>query len=193
MARKAEAGRAAGSEPTPADIHNRIKFPVTMAGGSHLFPSRTQKLSLQTLMVLGWQRPGRVGSRRIQQRGRKKQKCGFLLRFFGCGFHLNPWRLLDFRELLLYHCHVAVCGSAAVGPPIGERGDARRLHENKASSPALPKLSISLRRAYGGGASGRPSSLRAADEKCAAKVGRRAVGYGILRLGGDRGWIGPSE
>ena len=40
-------------------------FPVVMAGGSHLFPSRTQKLSLHTLMVLGWQRPGRRCSRRI--------------------------------------------------------------------------------------------------------------------------------
>ena len=38
-----------------------------MAGGSHLFPSRTQKLSLHTLMVLGWQRPGRRCSRRIPQ------------------------------------------------------------------------------------------------------------------------------
>ena len=27
----------------------------------HLFPSRTQKLSLHALMVLGWTRPGRVG------------------------------------------------------------------------------------------------------------------------------------
>ena len=40
------------------------KFPVTIAGGNHLYPYRTQKLSLQTLMVLGWERPGRVGSRR---------------------------------------------------------------------------------------------------------------------------------
>ena len=42
------------------------EIPVTMAKGSHLFPYRTQKLSLSTLMVLGWQGPGRVGRRRIQ-------------------------------------------------------------------------------------------------------------------------------
>ena len=38
------------------------KFPVTIAGGNHLYPYRTQKLSLQTLMVLSWERLGRVGS-----------------------------------------------------------------------------------------------------------------------------------
>ena len=41
------------------------EFPVAMARGIHLFPSRTQKLSLFAPMVLGWQRPGRVGHRRI--------------------------------------------------------------------------------------------------------------------------------
>lgn len=45
--------------------NNVILFPVAMAGGSHLFPSRTQKLSLHALMVLGWQRPGRRCRRRI--------------------------------------------------------------------------------------------------------------------------------
>ena len=43
----------------------KIQFPVVMARGSHLFPYRTQKLSLSALMVLGWKRPGRVGRRRI--------------------------------------------------------------------------------------------------------------------------------
>ena len=43
----------------------QYQFPVTMARGSHLFPYRTQKLSLSALMVLGWKRPGRVGRRRI--------------------------------------------------------------------------------------------------------------------------------
>ena len=42
-----------------------IQFPVVMARGIHLFPYRTQKLSLSALMVLGWKRPGRVGRRRI--------------------------------------------------------------------------------------------------------------------------------
>ena len=43
------------------------KFPVTIAGGHHLYPYRTQKLSLQTLMVLSWERLGRVGSCRDPQ------------------------------------------------------------------------------------------------------------------------------
>ena len=38
---------------------------VTMAEGIHLFPYRTQKLSLLTPMVLGRQRPGSVGSCQI--------------------------------------------------------------------------------------------------------------------------------
>ena len=47
---------------------NPIRFPVTMAKGIHLFPCRTQKLSLSAPMVLGWRRPGRVGRCRIPQR-----------------------------------------------------------------------------------------------------------------------------
>ena len=39
-----------------------------MARGNHLYPSRTQKLSLLALMVLGWKRPGRVGRRRIPKK-----------------------------------------------------------------------------------------------------------------------------
>ena len=42
-----------------------IRFPVAMAMGSHLFPSRTQKLSPSAPKVLGWKRPGRIGRRRI--------------------------------------------------------------------------------------------------------------------------------
>ena len=41
------------------------KFPVIIARGIHLFPYRTQKLSLLALKVPGWQRPGRLGRRRI--------------------------------------------------------------------------------------------------------------------------------
>ena len=41
------------------------RIPVTMAKGIHLFPYRTQKLSLSAPMVLGWRRPGRVGRCRI--------------------------------------------------------------------------------------------------------------------------------
>ena len=41
-------------------------IPVAIAKGIHLFPFRTQKLSLSAPMVLGWRRPGRVGRCRIQ-------------------------------------------------------------------------------------------------------------------------------
>ena len=44
------------------------RIPVVMAKGSHLFPYRTQKLSLSAPMVLGWRRPGRVGHCRIPKR-----------------------------------------------------------------------------------------------------------------------------
>ena len=44
---------------------NPKRIPVVMAKGSHLFPYRTQKLSLSAPMVLGWRRPGRVGRCRI--------------------------------------------------------------------------------------------------------------------------------
>ena len=48
-----------------AGCTNPNKIPVVMAKGSHLFPYRTQKLSLSAPMVLGWRRPGRVGHCRI--------------------------------------------------------------------------------------------------------------------------------
>ena len=44
------------------------RIPVTMAKGIHLFPYRTQKLSLSAPRVLGWRRPGRVGRCRKQER-----------------------------------------------------------------------------------------------------------------------------
>ena len=44
---------------------NSSPFPVAMTRGSHLFPSRTQKLSLSVPNVLGWTRPGSIGRRRI--------------------------------------------------------------------------------------------------------------------------------
>ena len=54
-------------------------FPVTMAKGIHLFPYRTQKLSLSAPMVLGWRRPGRVGRCRIPQRKSLRRCLGFFL------------------------------------------------------------------------------------------------------------------
>ena len=43
---------------------NPIPFPVVITKGSHLFPSRTQKLSPSVPKVLGWTRPGSIGRRR---------------------------------------------------------------------------------------------------------------------------------
>ena len=53
-------------------------IPVTMAKGIHLFPSRTQKLSLSAPMVLGWRRPGRVGRCRIQMKA-PSESWGFFI------------------------------------------------------------------------------------------------------------------
>ena len=41
------------------------KFAVAIARGKHLFPFRTEQLSLSAPMVLGSQEPGRVGRRRF--------------------------------------------------------------------------------------------------------------------------------
>src|ERR1700710_2743314 len=41
------------------------KFRWCIAKGRHLFPFRTEQLSLSALMVLGGQPPGRVGRRRF--------------------------------------------------------------------------------------------------------------------------------
>ena len=62
--RDREAGKPErGSEA--AKIEKGKRFPVIIARGIHLFPYRTQKLSLSALMVPGWGRPGRVGRCRI--------------------------------------------------------------------------------------------------------------------------------
>ena len=56
---------------TKREAENEIRFPVIMAEGSHLFPSRTQKLSPHASKVLGWQRPGRIDHRRILLRAER--------------------------------------------------------------------------------------------------------------------------
>ena len=56
----------------------RIKFPVAMARGNHLYPYRTQKLSLSALKVLGWKRPGRIGRCRIPRDCAGKVTCAIL-------------------------------------------------------------------------------------------------------------------
>ena len=57
--------KASAKRTQTANLESRIEFPVTIARGKHLYPSRTQKLRLSAPMVLGWKRPGRVGRRRI--------------------------------------------------------------------------------------------------------------------------------
>ena len=68
------------------------RIPVTMAKGIHLFPYRTQKLSLSAPMVLGWRRPGRVGRCRIPKQETPHEMGCFLF-----------WNLTEY-------CSRAVCG-----------------------------------------------------------------------------------
>ena len=65
-----------------AGCTNPHKIPVTMAKGTHLFPYRTQKLSLSAPMVLGWRRPGRVGRCRIPHEEAQQMLGFFFLRFW---------------------------------------------------------------------------------------------------------------
>ena len=51
-------------------------IPVAMARGKHLFPFRTEKLSLSAPMVLGSQGPGRVGRRRLASHARAVPRGG---------------------------------------------------------------------------------------------------------------------
>ena len=76
--RNAKAGRGKDREQESKRFEKCIRFPVTIAGGIHLFPYRTQKLSLHTLIVLGWKRPGRVGRRRIQSKDTSEDVSFFL-------------------------------------------------------------------------------------------------------------------
>ena len=68
------------------ETHSTI--PVTIARGIHLFPFRTQKLSLLAPNVLGWKRPGRIGRCRFPNKKaseRNKQVTNLTgARFFVC-------------------------------------------------------------------------------------------------------------
>ena len=75
---------------------NPKRIPVTMAKGSHLFPYRTQKLSLSAPMVLGWRRPGRVGRCRIPKRKHPTK--------VGCFLFVPDKRLLSRGVLVKYEC-----------------------------------------------------------------------------------------
>ena len=79
------------------DCTNPISIPVVMAKGIHLFPYRTQKLSLSAPMVLGWRRPGRVGHCRIPKRTRP-HKSGVLF-FLDLEMIILPW-----RPIQVQHC-----------------------------------------------------------------------------------------
>src|ERR1700742_2404244 len=62
------------------------KFRWCIAKGRHLFPFRTEQLSLSAPMVLGGQPPGRVGRRRffIEQTNSEPPLCGWLFVVLGC-------------------------------------------------------------------------------------------------------------
>ena len=54
-----------------------------MAKGIHLFPSRTQQLSPYTSKVLGWKRPGRIDSCRLEKKNHTKRYGSF---FYLCNY-----------------------------------------------------------------------------------------------------------
>ncbi len=72
---------------------------MTIARGIHLFPFRTQKLSLLAPNVLGWKRPGRIGRCRffIKQKSKRKRagaaQAASAFSFFAClRGHPDPLR-----------------------------------------------------------------------------------------------------
>ena len=83
-------GTGTGSGGKVPNLEKR--FPVVMAKGFHLFPSRTQKLSPSAPMVLGWTRPGRVGRRRIPMKPLA----------FASGFFVAIQLLMAYNPLLLF-------------------------------------------------------------------------------------------
>ena len=60
-------------------MKTHLTIPVVMARGTHPFSSRTRKLSLLALKVLGWTRPGRRWHRRISLRRAFRKKCSFFV------------------------------------------------------------------------------------------------------------------
>ena len=107
----------------------RPKVSGGLAEGIHLFPFRTQKLSLHTPMVLGWQRPGRAGSRRDLK---EKRETKVSLFSFPSEEHLLS------RALLLPGCEAHLAGNAR--PPAARgawrrQADADRGRERKEAAP----------------------------------------------------------
>src|SRR5438132_14427974 len=67
----------------------RATFTISavLPAGKHLFPFRTEKLSLPGPMVLGGQPPGRVGRRRLVSRKEPRERLFFVL--LRCCFALD--------------------------------------------------------------------------------------------------------
>src|SRR3712207_9368217 len=79
-ARLASSGQRCGFQGPPGGLRSRT-LSVAIARGKHLFPFRTEQLSLSAPMVLGPQGPGRVGRRRFNRR--KAAPRGGLSSFWG--------------------------------------------------------------------------------------------------------------
>ena len=154
--------------PRRAGLH---QFPVVIARGKHLFPFRTEQLSLSAPMVLGPQGPGRVGRRRFlvtsgvpPQRG---ARCSF---WRGCG----AWRAVlrsPGRRATGGKGVTHTCAGAGTAPP-------RRGRAGLASGAAC---GCALALAPGSGASMSSStspSARPAAERRAASP--RATGRAVM-------------
>ena len=77
---------ACGGPGKREEARSPERIPVTMAKGIHLFPYRTQKLSLSAPRVLAWRRAGRVGRCRIPN-----EKARSLDRAFSFSIRQNPF------------------------------------------------------------------------------------------------------
>ena len=92
------------------------RIPVVMAKGSHLFPYRTQKLSLSAPMVLGWRRPGRVGHCRIPYEKSLRRSLGLF------SYRIDN----DLLSGYLSQCAALYLASAKPGAPSGRCSPAER-------------------------------------------------------------------
>ena len=96
-------------------LETSSQFPVTMTKGSHLFPSRTQKLSPSVPKVLGWTRPGRIGRCRNPIRSSTRRLGSFFAKSsqwtYGVGlprsFHGEIWPSIVWRMSCRSICHGA--------------------------------------------------------------------------------------
>ena len=92
-----------------------------MAKGVHLFPSRTQKLSPYTSKVLGWKRPGRIDSCRLEQNKAYRMVC--LIFFYCYRVSIRPGYPEGMSHLALqrvWHSSQSASESPFSGEPAGE-------------------------------------------------------------------------